>query len=110
MFNPDPLYSLSNIELIKKVANSIKKYRLDLNLSQRELSEITGMDRSSIASIEKGRPTNLLSLIQLLRGLNKLDVLNSLFHEETAISPILLSKMKGKERKHASPKRFTKPL
>ena len=107
MFNPDPLYNLSNKELVIRIASSIKKYRLTLNLSQRELAEITGMDRSSIASFENGRPANLLSFLQILRGLNKLDVFNSLLQQETIISPVLLAKLKGKERKHASPKKQT---
>jgi len=55
------------------------------------------MDRSSIASFENGRPANLLSFLQILRGLNKLDVFNSLLQQETIISPVQLAKLIGKK-------------
>jgi transcriptional regulator with XRE-family HTH domain len=104
MFNPNPLYSLTLNELTSKIAGTLKRYRLEKNMSQRELAEITGMDRTSISFIENGRQTSLVSILQILRALNKLEDLNTLLTHETPISPKMYAKLKGKERKKASPK------
>lgn len=56
----------------KTLASVVKEAREKLNISQRELSRITGIDNNTIAKIEKGerKKTNVLSLKKLSSVLN----------------------------------------
>jgi len=54
--------------------------------------------------MESGRPVTSLTLIQVLRALNKLEILNA-FRQEPEISPIKLLKLQEQQRKKASSKR-----
>ena len=50
--------------------NNLKQFRNDLNLSQEELANKTGVSRQTINSIEKGKFDPSLSLVfKLLKGL-----------------------------------------
>jgi triacylglycerol esterase/lipase EstA (alpha/beta hydrolase family) len=53
--------------------------------------------------LEKGEPVNLLSLIQVLRSLKRLDVL-ALMESKTEISPLKLADLEQKQRQRASKK------
>jgi len=105
MYHPEPYYAHSDLEIINKIGTYIKRLRLDVNLSQESLAIKTGLDRSSISGMENGRPASLLSLIQTLRALGKLDVLVPFFEEQSPISPMMMVKLKGKQRKNASQRR-----
>ena len=56
----------------KTLANVVKEAREKINISQRELSRITGIDNNTIAKIEKGerKKPNVLSLKKLSSVLN----------------------------------------
>lgn len=56
----------------KTLASVVKEAREKINISQRELSRITGIDNNTIAKIEKGerKKTNVLSLKKLSSVLN----------------------------------------
>jgi transcriptional regulator with XRE-family HTH domain len=67
------LYGYSDKELIRKWGEKLKALRIDANLSQTELAQKTGLSRSSIAEIEKGRNFSITSLIAISRSLEFLD-------------------------------------
>lgn len=67
------LYGYSDKELIRKWGEKLKALRIDANLSQTELAQKTGLSRSSIAEIEKGRNFSIASLIAISRSLEFLD-------------------------------------
>lgn len=56
----------------KTLASVVKEAREEINISQRELSRITGIDNNTIAKIEKGerKKPNVLSLKKLSSVLN----------------------------------------
>ena len=56
----------------KTLASVVKEARKNINISQRELSRITGIDNNTIAKIEKGerKKPNVLSLKKLSFVLN----------------------------------------
>lgn len=76
--NKSELAEKTNEELVVAVCHAIRDMRKGQGLSQEELSRRSGVDRVTISRTEKGRPASLLTLIQLLRGLDRLELLNPL--------------------------------
>jgi len=96
-------YGMSDNAILGLLGQQIKQMRLNRNLTQSQLSSIAGVSRSTISDLEQGNRGALSSLIQILRALNKLEVLNS-FITNAAISPLQIAKSLGKKRKRASGK------
>ena len=83
-----------------EIGERIKQARLNKDLTQVEISEISGLERRAIINAEKGKVT-LENLIAYLDALNMRDQID-LFLPPQPISPIQLHKLQGKERKKAS--------
>jgi len=96
--------AMSDAAIIKEIGKRLKQIRLNQNLSQEKLSLLSGIDRITISRMESGRAVTTLTLIQVLRALNKLEILNA-FRQEPEISPIKLLKLQEQQRKKASSKR-----
>ena len=79
----------------------LKQTRLNKNLTQEKLAEKAGLDRSTVSQLENGRAATLLTLVQVLRALERLELLNH-FMEEKLISPIAALKLQGKNRKRVT--------
>lgn len=72
---------------MSKICNSfgqnVKKYRLNKNLSQEELAEISGMHRTYISDIERGkRSISLKNIEKIANALNIKEYKLFLFEEE----------------------------
>jgi transcriptional regulator with XRE-family HTH domain len=94
------LNTYSDKELIRKWGEKLKRLRIDAGFSQTELAEKTGMSRSSIAEIEKGRNFSIGSLIAISRALNQLDKFEYfLKEEEYTLSPMEIYEREKKKRK-----------
>ena len=87
--------------IVEVLCKSIKQMRLNKNISQEELSLQSGVNRVTISRMETGKAINLLTLIQLLRALEQLDLLSYL-NVEPEISPMLVMEQQQKLRKKAS--------
>jgi len=98
------IYGKSDLAILRGIADRLKRRRLDKNLSQQNLAEKAGLNRTTIRDVEQGKPFSVMTLIQILRALNALEELES-FLPEPGISPLQLAKLKGKERRRASPKK-----
>ena len=94
------IYGKSDLEILRDMAGRLKRRRLNINISQQELADRTGISRNTVSYIEQGRPFGVLTLIQILRGLDALDALDS-FLPDPGISPLQLARMKGRERRRA---------
>lgn len=94
-------YAMSDPAIIQELGQQLRTLRLQKNITQQKMAQKTGLSRITIGETEKGRPPSLLTFIQLLRGLNKLELLNG-FMSAPAISPIQMAKMQAKTRKRAS--------
>src|SRR5574344_1019030 len=96
-------YLLSDASIVERLGSQIKQMRLEQNITQKQLQELSGVSTFSISSVENGGNTSLLTLVQLLRALKRLDMLDAFFVEKQ-ISPIEYAKLQGqqKSRKHAS--------
>lgn len=94
-------YVMTDSAIIKEIGKGIRQVRLNKNISQEKLSNMSGVDRVTISRMESGRVTTLITFVQILRSLDILDRLN-IFKQELEISPIKLLEMQEKKRKKAS--------
>ena len=101
------LYSKSDLAIVKEISAGIKQMRLNMNISQEELGKRSGLNRVTISRMEAGRSVSLITLVQILRALNNLDILK-VFIQEPEISPLKLFEIQEKYRKKASPKKRKK--
>ena len=100
------LNSYSDKELIRRWGEKLKRLRVDADFSQTELAVKTGMSRSSIAEIEKGRNFSIGSLISISRALNQLDKFeNFLKEEEYELTPMEIYEREKKKRKRGGYKK-----
>jgi len=97
-------YPKSDSTIVNEICGGIKQIRLNQNMSQEELAKRAGLNRVTISRMEAGRAVSLLTLVQILRALDKLDMLN-IFIQEPEVSPLKLFEIQEKSRKKASPKR-----
>ncbi|MCD9477228.1 helix-turn-helix domain-containing protein [Photobacterium carnosum] len=89
--------------LAELMGDRIKQYRLNCNKSQDDIAMIAGVTRQRIARAEAGKAT-METFMALMLALDATDYIDS-FLPPTPISPIQLSKLKGKERVRASSSR-----
>lgn len=68
--------TLSDSDFVQGICQFVKKERLMRKFSQEELARRSGVDRVTISRTEKGRAASILTIIQLLRGLDRLDMLS----------------------------------
>ena len=93
--------SSSDDAVLADLGAQLKQMRLNRNLTQKQLGELSGLSRSAISDLENGAGGTMRSLVQLLRALGKLEILDH-FKTEAPVSPIQIAKMRGKIRKRAS--------
>ncbi len=99
---------LSNLQVEQELGKRLKAHRLQLNLSQAETAERSGLSRRTITAIENGEGSTLATLIALLRALGALDTLDG-FLPDPGISPIAMLKVQEDHRKYASKPRKSPP-
>jgi putative transcriptional regulator len=100
-------YSMSNEAILKMLGMQIRQMRLNRNLTQTKLSELAGLSRSTVSEMENKGLGTLNSFVQILRILEKMEILNH-FITEAPVSPIQIAKLHGKTRKRASGNRQLK--
>lgn len=76
---------MTDDEIVSELGKRCKKIRLEKNLTQTQMADLSGIDRVTISKIENGRPAGISSWIQILRVLGKLDIW-SFLDAETAIA------------------------
>ena len=92
------LYTLTNDAIMRQIGSKIKELRIEKSVKQAELADASGVSVFTISSVENGKSTSLLTIVQLLRALEHLDYPNSFFQEET-ISPIAYAKLMKNNKK-----------
>jgi transcriptional regulator with XRE-family HTH domain len=95
---------MTDIAIIEHIGRFIKHTRLGKNKTQAQLAKEAGLNRWTISQIENGESVTLSSLIQLLRALDVLYVLNN-FEFNQDISPLAYAKLKKEQRERASSKK-----
>lgn len=97
-------YNMSDPIIVKEIGIQLKKMRLRKNITQEKLAATSGLNRATISQLENGRAATLLTLVQVMRALDKLDLLN-VFSDEPDISPLEAVKLKRSGRLRASTKK-----
>lgn len=92
---------MTDLAIVKQIGRFIKHTRLSKNKTQEQLATDSGLNRWTISQIENGESVTLTSLIQLLRALDVLYVLDH-FEFSEAISPLAYAKLKKEQRERAS--------
>lgn len=92
---------MSDDTTLSLLGAQLKQMRLNSNLTQQQLSKISGLSRSAISEIENKGWGTMSSFIRILRAFQKLELLDH-FITEAPVSPIQIAKLKGKTRKRAS--------
>ena len=92
--------SMSDSALGATIGNFIKHHRLNQNKTQDEVSVAAGVSRSTLSLLERGEKVTLSSLIQVLRVLELLYVMD-IFKISNEISPIEYAKLQKNKRQRA---------
>lgn len=96
-------YSMSDKALIQTIGFFIRHHRLKLNLSQEIVADKANISRSTLSLLERGETVTVATLIQVLRVLDLLFVME-VFQVQKQVSPIALAKLQKEERERASGK------
>ncbi len=96
--------SLTDEAIITELGRRITARRLELRLTQAEVSEQAGVAKRTLERIEAGQSAQTSSLIRILRVLDGLSDLD-LVIPETGPGPMDLLQRKGRARQRASKSR-----
>ena len=99
-FSTIELRQMTDDMIIKAIGEYIRSVRLDRNLTQEQLGVRSGVHRTTIRDLELGKRSTLLTLIQVLRSLDQLQMLKN-FKVSKELSPLELAKIEIHERKRA---------
>jgi transcriptional regulator with XRE-family HTH domain len=94
--------AMSDTAIVGKIGEFIKNERLNSNKTQAQLAVEAGINRWTLSQIENGEPITLLSLIQILRALNRVQLLEIFTIQQQQMSPIELAKKDQQKRQRAS--------
>ncbi len=101
-------YSMSDGALAAHIGAFVRHNRLLHNKSQQALSHDAGISRSTLSLLERGETVTLATLIQVLRVLDQLQVLEA-FDVKQSISPLALAKAERAHRKRATKRKSQEP-
>lgn len=93
--------SISDNALSQQIGAFIKHQRMEQNKTQDMVASAAGISRSTLSLLERGETVTLATLIQVLRVLDQLHVMEA-FEFQQSISPLVLAKAEKKKRKRAS--------
>jgi transcriptional regulator with XRE-family HTH domain len=92
--------SMTDANIVQAIGRFVKQKRLQANKTQSQLAKAAGLNPYTISQIENGESVTLSTLIQLLRALDVLYVLDN-FRMIEEISPIQYAKMQKNKRQRA---------
>jgi len=93
--------TMSDKALSQHIGAFIKHHRMVSNITQDALAKDAGISRSTLSLLERGETVTLATLIQVLRVLDQLNVME-VFTVKQTISPLALAKIEKRKRKRAS--------
>jgi transcriptional regulator with XRE-family HTH domain len=103
--NMNTKMEISDQYILQQIGNYVRHSRQQKQLTQKELAQQAGISRSTLSLIERGEAATTLTLIQILRILNQLQVFDA-FKVIEEVSPLdLLNKSKPKRQRVRKTKR-----
>lgn len=95
-------YSMSDQAIATELVTYLRQIRLQQNLTQEQVAEKAGLSRSAISEMENGKTaTSLLTIIQLLKALQHLHLLDN-WQIAGQIIPTHMKKLSGVKRLRAA--------
>lgn len=91
---------MSDHVLSAHIGAFVKHHRLEQNRTQDACSTDAGISRSTLSLLERGETVTLATLIQVLRVLDQLHVMEA-FQVQPRIRPLALAKAERKARQRA---------
>ncbi|MCL1811850.1 MAG: helix-turn-helix domain-containing protein [Methanomassiliicoccaceae archaeon] len=101
MYSPSDVNELSDTEIVGLIGEKVRTIRLNSNVTRDQLQEASGVHTKTIGDLESGKNVTMVTLISILRGLGKLNLLDRLLEDES-VSPLLLYKAGGNAPKRAT--------
>lgn len=95
--------SMSDKALSEYIGSFVRHHRMEQNKTQDELASEAGISRSTLSLLERGETVTVTTLIQVLRVLDQLSVLNTFEVRET-LSPLALAKLQREKRQRVRSK------
>lgn len=95
--------AMSDKALTEHIGAFVRHHRMDQNKTQDALSAAAGISRSTLSLLERGETVTVTTLLQVLRVLDQLSVMNAFEIRET-ISPLALAKQQRNKRQRARSK------
>jgi transcriptional regulator with XRE-family HTH domain len=92
--------SMSDAALAGQIGAFVRYHRLEQNKTQDALARDAGISRSTLSLLERGETVTLETLIQVLRVLDQLQVMDA-FVVQQRVSPLALAKMQKEKRQRA---------
>lgn len=97
------LISMSDKALTEYIGAFVRHHRIEQNITQEKLAKASGISRSTLSLLERGETVTVTTLIQVLRVLDQLHVLNG-FEIQDSVSPLALAKLEKGKRQRARDK------
>ena len=91
---------MSDKALVETMGTFVKYHRLNQNKTQSNVSKDAGISRSTLSLLERGEKISLSSLMQVLRVLDLLYMMD-VFKVDNEISPIEYVKLQKNKRQRA---------
>ncbi|PCJ83765.1 MAG: transcriptional regulator [Flavobacteriales bacterium] len=92
--------SMSDKILMGTIGKFVQHHRLNQNKSQNDVAKAAGISRSTLSLLERGEKISLSSLMQVLRVLDLLHIMD-VFRISNEISPIEYAKLQKNKRQRA---------
>lgn len=98
----------SDREVVSDLAGFFKRSRINLQLTQKDIVDKTGLDRGVISRFENEGNISLVNFLALMRSVNKLDQFAELANEVREDPRIFKEKeiQRVRKRKHGSPSSY----
>ena len=89
--------AMSDDQIVRKIGVFIRHHRLEQNKTQAMLANDAGISRSTLSLLERGEIVTVGTLIQVLRVLDQLRIIDG-FTIATQQSPLLLARAERRKR------------
>jgi transcriptional regulator with XRE-family HTH domain len=96
--------AMNDNALAEQIGVFVKHHRMEQNKTQDFLANAAGISRSTLSLLERGETVTIATLLQVLRVLDQLHIMEAFTVSQT-ISPLALAKMERDQRKRASGKK-----
>ena len=94
----ESLTQMTDRAIVAYIGRFVKRKRSEQNKTQAQLADSSGLNRWTVSQIENGESVTISSLIQILRALDCLYVLET-FNSSEEISPLAYAKLKKQHTK-----------